>query len=109
MIEVPQHCIDRFKEKFKFHPSIIEFDYDDISSFEKLTSRSYSLWFTSVLNQNSVDFIEKHIEYDPTGIHFYTKKLDEKKLKIFIMTTPDKVGVAEFTINNLLKAKKNGN
>jgi hypothetical protein len=108
MEKVPQHCIDKFRQKFGQYPSIIEFDYDSVDNFDKLTTRSYTIWFKSIFTDKGVNFIEKYIEYDASGIHFYVEKLGENKVKIFIMTTPDRYSVAEFTINNLIKAK-NGN
>jgi hypothetical protein len=108
MSEIPQHCIDRFKQKFNQYPSIIELEYDSIENFGKLTSKSYTIWHKSVFREKGVEFIEKYIEYDATGIHFYTEKIGETKIKIFILTTIDKQSVAEFTINNLIKSK-NGN
>ena len=108
MSEIPQHCIDRFKQKFNQYPSTIELEYDSIENFGKLTSKSYTIWHKSVFREKGVEFIEKYIEYDATGIHFYTEKIGETKIKIFILTTIDKQSVAEFTINNLIKSK-NGN
>ena len=108
MNNIPQHCTDKFVKKFGQHPSRIEFEYDNIDNFDKLTSRSYTIWFKSILTEKGVDFTEKHIEYDASGIHFYVEKIGENKLKIFILTTPDRYSVAEYTINNLIKAK-NGN
>lgn len=108
METVPQHCIDRFRQKFSQYPSIIEFEYNNIDNFDKLTSRSYTIWFKSMFTEKGVDFIEKYIEYDASGIHFYVEKIGENKLKIFILTTPDRYSVVEYTINNLIKSK-NGN
>ena len=106
MNNIPQHCIDKFKQKFNQYPSIIELEYDNIDNFEKLTSRSYTIWHKSIFREKGVEFIEKYIEYDASGIHFYTEKIVENKLKIFILTTPDRYSVAEYTINNLIKSKK---
>jgi hypothetical protein len=108
METVPQHCIDRFRQKFGQYPSIIELEYDSIENFDKLTSRSYTIWHKSIFRDKGIEFIEKYIEYDATGIHFFYEKIGENKLKLFILTTTDRQSVAEFTINNLIKAK-NGN
>jgi hypothetical protein len=106
MSEIPQHCIDRFKQKFNQYPSIIELEYDSIENFGKLTSKSYTIWHKSIFGEDGIEFIEKYIEYDATGIHFYTEKIGETKIKIFILTTTDRQSVAEFTINNLIKLNK---
>ena len=108
MSEIPQHCIDIFKKKFNQYPSIIELEYDNIENFKKLTTSSYIIWYKSIFGEDGIEFIEKYIEYDATGIHFYTEKIGETKIKIFILTTTDRQSVAEFTINNLIKLK-NGN
>jgi hypothetical protein len=109
MNQIPQHCIDRFKGKFGQQPSVIEIEYNNIEVFDKFTSKSYTIWHRSVFRDKGVEFLEKYIEYDATGIYFYTEKIGENKLKLFILTTTDRQNVAEFIINNLIKANKDGN
>jgi len=42
------------------------------------------------------------VEYDSNGILIYIKKAED----IFILTTTDRLNVAEFTLHNLIKLNK---
>ena len=100
---IPEHCIKKFEERFKTYPSIIEVSKDlSKTDITKFFSKSQLFWFKYNINDEGkkVDR-ESFFEYDPSGIMIYIKKLDE----IFILTTIDRAGVAEYMINTLKKTK----
>jgi enoyl reductase-like protein len=51
MKEIPQHCVDTFKERFGVHPSIVEV-YPTMSKedTDKLLNKSHTLWFDYFVN-----------------------------------------------------------
>jgi len=109
MINVPEHCIDKFKKNFNLEPSLIQFQMDNDERIEKLTSKSTTLWFSSVFRYNGVFIKEKLVEYDATGIYIYILRDDESPIiNVTFMTTIDRQSVSEFTIHNLNKTKQNG-
>ena len=100
---IPEHCIKKFEERFKTYPSIIEVSKDlSKTDVTKFFSKSQLFWFKYNINDEGkkVDR-ESFFEYDPSGIMIYINKLDE----IFILTTIDRTGVAEYMINTLKKTK----
>lgn len=109
MIELPQHCIDRFKKSFNYEPSFIQFEMDSDESIEKLTTKSRTIWFTSIFKDRGVFVKEKLVEYDAMGIYIYILRDDESpKINVTFMTTIDRQSVSEFTIHNLKKQNKDG-
>jgi hypothetical protein len=96
MIEIPQHCIDTFKERFKSHPSIIQV-YPTMSDedTDKLFSKSHLLWFDYfVNNEHEIVYQDRLYEYDASGILILRKS----QTKIFILTRVDKQNVVEYLL-----------
>lgn len=101
MNEIPQHCIDIFKEKFNIFPSIVDVHistYND--NFKKILNKSYLLWYEEVFKENGqIIFKNKLYEYDSTGILIYIKE----NCNIFILTKVDKKNVVDFILQQLNK------
>lgn len=103
MKEIPQHCIDLFKERFGSYPSMIDYSpVLDKSDVDRLLSKSHLIWYQDYVD-NKKDIIPRHklYEYDSTGIFIYVKYIG----KIFILTKVDKKNVVDFTIQQLNKIK----
>jgi hypothetical protein len=94
MKEIPQHCIDLFKEKFNTHPSIVDVHPnigDD--NTDKLFGKTHLLWFDYFVNdEHEVVYKDRLYEYDSTGILILRKS----KTKIFILTKVDKQNVVDY-------------
>ena len=96
MKEIPQNCIDLFKEKFNTYPSIIEV-YPTMTEedTDKFFAKSYLLWFDYfVNNEHNLVHNNRLYEYDSTGIFILRKS----KTKIFILTKVDKQSVVDYTL-----------
>lgn len=103
MEKIPPHCIEIFKERFKTFPSLINIILDKpeevINNFFK---KSHLVWFNTQINDDGKKIEkEKFFEYDSSGIMVYIKGGNQ----IFILTTIDRLNVAEFTILNLKRIK----
>jgi len=104
MKQIPQNCIDAFKERFGTYPSVVEV-YGEMSNedTDKLLSKSLLLWFVYFVNNEHETIYEDRLyEYDATGILILRKS----KSKIFILTKVDKQNVVEYLllqINRLTK------
>ena len=99
MKEIPQNCIDTFKERFGTYPSIVEV-YSDRSNedTDKLLSKSLLLWFDYfVNNEHETVYKDRLYEYDATGILILRKS----RTKIFILTKVDKQNVVDFILLQL--------
>ena len=101
MKEIPQHCIDFFKERFNSYPSIVEIggnmSKEDIN---KLLNKSHLLWYEDFVNENyEVKPQHKLYEYDSTGVLIYLKS----GTNIFILTKVDKKNMVDYTIQQLKK------
>ena len=99
MKEIPQHCVDTFKERFGVHPSIIEV-YPTISNedTDKLLNKSLLLWFDYfVNNEHDIVYKDRLYEYDATGILILRKS----QTKIFILTKVDKQNVVDYLLLQL--------
>lgn len=99
MIDIPQHCIDLFKEKFNVHPSIIDITptmtEEDTNKF---FSKYHLLWFEDIISdKHEVVSINKLYEYDSSGI-LILRKL---KTKIFILTKVDKKNAVDYLLQQL--------
>ena len=106
MIEVPKFCVDKFKIAFGYDPSFIQINMDNDERIEKLTSKSRTIWFSSVFRHNGVFIKEKLVEYDAMGIYIYILRDEESPItNVTFMTTIDRQSVSEFTIHNLNKSK----
>lgn len=104
MKEIPQHCIDTFKERFGVHPSIIEV-YPTMSNedTDKLLNKSHTLWFDYfVNNEHETLYNDRLYEYDATGILILRKS----RTKIFILTRVDKQNVVEYLLLQIKRLTK---
>ena len=104
MTEIPQHCIDTFKERFKSYPSIIQL-YPTLSDedTDKLLSKSLLLWFVYFVNNEHETIYEDRLyEYDATGILILRKS----QTKIFILTRVDKLNVVDYLLLQLKRLTK---
>jgi len=96
---IPKHCIKIFKSKFGYHPSIIAVDSEYIKiDINKFFSKSLVIWTYHAINDlgEKID-LEKFMEYDSHGIMIYINRDGN----IFILTTQERMNVAEFMISNL--------
>lgn len=101
-MELPEFSIRWFFTKFNKQPSIIEV----VKPYNELIYNSIlkkeELWFMKKVDTDgNIIGQEKLIEYDASGILIYINS-DEK---IFILTTPDRKSVAEYTLQTLKKIK----
>ena len=104
MKEIPQHCVDTFKERFGVHPSIIEV-YPTISNedTDKLLNKSHLLWFNHFVNdEHKIVYNDRFYEYDSTGILILRKS----GTKIFILTTVDKQNVVDYILLQIKRLTK---
>jgi hypothetical protein len=104
MTEIPQHCIDTFKERFKCYPSIIQL-YPTMSNedTDKFLNKSLLLWFDYfVNNEHDIVYKDRLYEYDATGILILRKS----QTKIFILTRVDKQNVVDFLLLQLKRLTK---
>jgi len=104
MITVPQHCIDKFKRAFNYEPSFIQIEMGTNERIEKLTSKSRTIWFSSIFRDKGVFIKEKLVEYDAMGIYIYILRDDDSPItNVTFMTTIDRQSVSEFAVHNLNK------
>ena len=104
MKEIPQNCIDAFKERFGTYPSVVEV-YGEMSNenTDKLLSKSLLLWFDYfVNNEHETIYKDRLYEYDATGILILRKS----KSKIFILTKVDKQNVVEYLLLQIKRLTK---
>ena len=104
MKEIPQNCIDAFKERFGTYPSVVEV-YGEMSNenTDKLLSKSLLLWFDYFVNNEHETIYEDRLyEYDATGILILRKS----KSKIFILTKVDKQNVVEYLLLQIKRLTK---
>ena len=101
MKEIPQHCIDLFKEKFNTHPSIVDvIPTMTKEDTDKFFGKHYLLWFEDVINdKHEVVPINKLYEYDSSGIFILRKS----EVKIFILTKSDKKNAIDYLLQQLKK------
>lgn len=104
MITVPQHCIDKFKRAFNYEPSFIQIEMSTNERIEKLTSKSRTIWFSSIFRDRVVFIKEKLVEYDAMGVYIYILRDDDSPItNVIFMTTIDRQSVSEFAVHNLNK------
>ena len=104
MKEIPQNCIDAFKERFGTYPSVVEV-YGEMSNenTDKLLSKSLLLWFDYfVNNEHETIYKDRLYEYDAIGILILRKS----KSKIFILTKVDKQNVVEYLLLQIKRLTK---
>jgi hypothetical protein len=104
MNEIPQHCIDTFKERFKSHPSVIEVQPTmDEDNTDKLFGKTHLLWFDYfVNNEHKIVYKDRLYEYDSAGVLILRKS----KSKIFILTKVDKLNVVDFILLQIKRLTK---
>jgi hypothetical protein len=95
---------DIFKERYKQVPSTLYIKNEKISkeTLEKFLSKSYLIFVNKQVVEGKIVETERLVEYDSNGILIYIKKAED----IFILTTTDRLNVAEFTLHNLIKLNK---
>ena len=95
---------DIFKERYKQVPSTFYIKNEKISkeTLEKFLSKSYLIFVNKQVVEGKIVETERLVEYDSNGILIYIKKAED----IFILTTTDRLNVAEFTLHNLIKLNK---
>jgi hypothetical protein len=93
-----------FKERYKQIPSTLYIKNENITkeNLEKFLSKSYLLFVNKQVVEGKIVETERLVEYDSNGILIYIKKAED----IFILTTTDRLNVAEFTLHNLIKLNK---
>ena len=93
-----------FKERYKQVPSTLYIKNEKISkeTLEKFLSKSYLIFVNKQVVEGKIVETERLVEYDSNGILIYIKKAED----IFILTTTDRLNVAEFTLHNLIKLNK---
>ena len=93
-----------FKERYKVEPSVLFFKNEKIDKekIEKFLSKSYLIYVDKEVIDHKIVEIDRLVEYDSSGILLYIKE----GVDIFILTTADRLNVAEFTLHNLIKLNK---
>lgn len=104
MKEIPQNCIDTFKERFKSHPSVIEVQpIMDEDNTDKLFGKTHLLWFDYFINdEHKIVYKNRLYEYDSAGVLILRKS----KSKIFILTKVDKLNVVDFILLQIKRLTK---
>jgi len=104
MKEIPQNCIDTFKDIFGSYPSLVEYSpVLDKTDVDSLLSKSRLIWYQDFIDDNK-NIVPRHklYEYDSTGILIYVKYIG----KIFILTKVDKKNVVDYTLQKLKRLTK---
>lgn len=96
--------VEIFEKRYLKIPSILHIRNEKISkdSLEKFLNKSHLIFVNKNVVDGKIIESEKLVEYDSTGIFIYI----ESGLDIFILSTSDRLGVAEFTLHNLIKLNK---
>ena len=95
---------DIFKEKYKQMPSTLYIKNEKISkeNLDKFLSKSHLIFVNKNVAEGKIVETDKLVEQDVNGILIYIKGIED----IFILTTTDRLNVAEFTLHNLIKLNK---
>jgi hypothetical protein len=95
---------DIFKERYKQMPSTLYIKNEKISkeNLDKFLSKSHLIFVNKKVAEGKIVETDKLVEYDVNGILIYIKGIED----IFILTTTDRLNVAEFTLHNLIKLNK---
>lgn len=96
--------VEIFEKRYQKIPSILHIRNEKISkdSLDKFLNKSHLIFVNKIVVDEKILETEKLVEYDSTGIFIYI----ESGLDIFILSTSDRLGVAEFTLHNLIKLNK---
>lgn len=95
---------DIFKERYKQMPSTLYIKNEKISkeNLDKFLSKSHLIFVNKKVAEGKIIETDRLVEYDVNGILIYIKGIED----IFILTTTDRLNVAEFTLHNLIKLNK---
>ena len=95
---------DIFKERYKQMPSTLYMKNEKISkeNLDKFLNKSHLIFVNKKVAEGKIVETDKLVEYDVNGILIYIKGVED----IFILTTTDRLNVAEFTLHNLIKLNK---
>jgi hypothetical protein len=101
---IESKIIDLFKERFKKIPSTLHIKREKLSdeNLDKLFKKNNLIFVNKDVIDNKIVEIDRLVEYDPMGILIYINQ----GLDIFILTSVDRLNVAEFTLHNLIKLNK---
>lgn len=102
MTSIPQHCIEKFINRFNQYPSQINLELTNDDKTEKFFKKSPLIWFNSNVIEQKILYIEKLIEFDATGIYVYIN-YDNNKYVVTFLTTIDRENVTNYTIKQLIK------
>lgn len=93
-----------FKDRYKQILSSLYIKNEKITkeNLDKFLSKSYLIFVNKEVENGKIVEIDRLVEYDPNGILIYIKRSED----IFILTTTDRLNVAEFTLHNLIKLNK---
>ena len=95
---------DIFKERYKQMPSTLYIKNEKIpkDKLDKFISKSHLIFVNKKVAEGIIIETDRLVEYDSNGILIYIKGTED----IFILTTTDRLNVAEFTLHNLIKLNK---
>jgi hypothetical protein len=104
MKNIPQNCIDTFKEKFGGYPSVIEISPSmTTEDIDKFIGKTHLLWFDYFVNsEHNIVYNDRLYEYDPAGILILRKS----QTQIFILTKVDKQNVVEYMLLQIKRLTK---
>ena len=99
MKEIPQHCIEIFKERFNTFPSTVTvLPYMDNEVCDKFYGKYHLLWFQSEINdKHEVVYQGRLYEYDSNGILIFRNCVNW----IYILTKADKQNAVDFLLQQI--------
>jgi hypothetical protein len=108
---IPKHCIELFKAKYESYPSYTKVLMDS-NMFKKLVNRSELLWCSHSIRDNEDNVLASLHSFHESGIYIYLDTELQGSIYenvVYFMYQADKKHIADFTINQIIKQKKNGN
>lgn len=108
---IPKHCIKLFESKYESYPSYTKLLLD-LNVFKKLVSRSELLWCSHSIRENEDNMLASLYSFHESGIYIYLDTELQGSIYenvVYFMYQADKKHIADFTINQIIKQKKNGN
>lgn len=109
---IPEHCIKLFESKYETYPSYTKMLMGD-DEYEKLISRSELIWCNHSIDSDYLDNVLSSLHsFHESGIYIYLDKQTSESLSkspVYFMYQVDKKHIVNFTINQIIKQKKNGN
>ena len=99
MEEIPQHCIDIFKEKFNTFPSVVDVNPSMTKEeCDKFYGKHHLIWYQKFVNdKHNIVYQNRLYEYDSSGILILRKS----EVKIFILTKADKENAVDFILQQI--------